>query len=259
MKTTIPITDEELVAYLDDALGASRRGEIDAALALDERLGARLAALDIDKPAIAAAFAATAAAAPVERLRSRIDAEVARARSRPRAGAPWARIAAALVLGVGLGYAAAFRVSDDPDRNWHVAVADYQALYTTATLASIAGDPATQRSEVAAVAAKLGLSITADALQIPGLAFKRAQLLEFNKQPLAQFAYLDPVGVPVALCATRTGDADGPIQTGTFRGLAAAFWSKNGYGFILIGATQADALQRAAAALARQIEPTSNG
>src|SRR6266849_4794899 len=103
MKTTAPITDE-LVAYLDDALDASRRGEIDAALALDERLGARLAALDIDKPAIAAAFAATAASVRVERLRTRIDAEVARARSRPRAGAPWARIAAALVLGVGLGY-----------------------------------------------------------------------------------------------------------------------------------------------------------
>jgi hypothetical protein len=87
---------------------------------------------------------------------------------------------------------------------------------------------------------------------------KRAQLLEFNKRPLGQFAYLDPAGVPVALCATRTGDADTPIQTGMFRGLAAAFWNKNGYGFIIIGATQADTLRRAAA-LAPRIEPASNG
>jgi anti-sigma factor RsiW len=259
MKTTDPITNEELVAYLDDVLDASRRGEIEAALARDERLGARLAALDIDKPAIAAALAAAAATAPVERLRARIDEDVARARSRRRVGAQWARIAAALVLGVGLGYAGAFRMMDDPARNWHVAVAEYQALYTTATLASIAGDPTTQRGEVAAVASKLGLPITADALQIPGLTFKRAQLLEFNHLPLAQFAYLDPAGVPVALCTTRTGDVDSPIQTGSFRGLAAAFWSKNGYGFIVIGATPAEALQRAAAALARQIEPASNG
>jgi hypothetical protein len=102
------------------------------------------------------------------------------------------------------------------------------------------GDPATQRGEVAAVATKLGLSITVDALPISGLAFKRAQLLEFDKRPLAQFAYLDPAGVPVAFCATRTSEADSPIRAGFFRGLAAAFWSMNDYGFIVIGAPQRD-------------------
>jgi hypothetical protein len=78
----------------------------------------------------------------------------------------------------------------------------------------------------------------------PSLAFKRAQLLEFDKRPLAQFAYLDPAGVPVAFCATRTSEADSPIRAGSCRGLAAAFWSMNDYGFIVIGATQRDVAAR---------------
>ena len=255
MTTTVPIADEELVAYLDNALDPARRSEIDAALAHDQRLGARLAALDIDKQAIRAALDAVAAAAPVESHRARLAHAAARAYSKPRGRSPWLRFAAVFVLGGALGLDVGVGVGTlhlSP-KSWHAAVADYQVLYSTATLASHASDPASLRDEVAIVAAKLGLPVGIEAMQVPGLDLKRAQLLEFDGQPLAQFAYLDAVGAPVAICAIHTGDADSAIRTSTLRGLAAAFWSKGGYGFIVIGATQPGTVQRAATALAARL------
>jgi anti-sigma factor RsiW len=261
MTYTVPITDEELVAYLDGAVDRARRRDIEAALEHDEVLVARLAKLDIDTDAIRAVFGRIEEKAPVGRLRARLDDELARARSRPRVRPQWFRMTAALLLGVGLGLGAGFglgvgpHVSNlvDSTMNWRVAVADYHVLYTTATLASVGGDGVNQRGEVAAVARKLRLPIAVDALQLPGFNFKRAQILQFKGEPLAQFAYLDQSGTPFAFCATHTGEADSAIETSTIHGLAAASWNKDGYGFIVIGGTQADIVRRAATELAARI------
>jgi anti-sigma factor RsiW len=246
------MTDEDLVAWLDGVADAVRRGEIEAALAQDPRLGARLADLDIDTGAVRAAFDAVAAAAPVERLRARLDEQAVRT-PRRRVGVRGLAIAAALVMGAALGYVAGSSDLVRPDRSWHVAIADYQALYTTATLAAVPADPAKQRIDVDTVAARLGLPIELDALQVPGLDFKRAQILSFKGRPLAQFAYVDQRGEPVAFCATPTGERDSAVSPGRFRGLEAAFWSRHGYGFIVIGRTPSEALRQAATVLAKQI------
>lgn len=252
MRHPVPMTDEHLVAWLDGVADAARRDEIEAALAQDPRLGARLADLDIDTGAVRAAFDAVAAAAPVERLRARLDGLAVRT-PRRRIGVRWLAIAAALVMGAALGYVAGSSDLVRPARSWHVAIADYQALYTAATLAAVAADPAKQRSDVDTVAARLGLPVGLEALQVPGLEFKRAQILSFKGRPLAQFAYVDQRGEPVAFCATPTGDRDSAVSPGRFRGLEAAFWSRNGYGFIVIGRTPAETLRQAAALLAKQI------
>lgn len=252
MRSIMLITDEELVAYLDGDVHPVRRSEIDAALAQDGRLGTRLGDLDIDKDAIRVAFDAVATAAPVDRLRARLAGHVAPP-PRRRGGRRWPAIAATLVMGVALGYVIGLSNIGRPAKTWHGAIADYQALYTGATLARVPTDPVKQRQDVAAVSEQLGLPIQLEALQVPGLDYKRAQLLSFKGRPLAQFVYLDSAGVPVAFCATPTGDRDRPITIGTFHGLGAAFWSKNGRGFIVIGAAQAGTLQRAATWLAERI------
>src|SRR5215470_1159736 len=138
MTNSVPITDEELVAYLDRELDPERCREIEAALAHDELLAARLARLDIDTEAIRAAFGAVADAAPVGELRTRLE----RAALPSRRARQWPRVAAALILGVGLGLG--LNHVFDGSKSWRVAVADYQVLYTTATLASINGDGTNQ-------------------------------------------------------------------------------------------------------------------
>ena len=245
-------TDEELVGYLDGQIEPTRWNEIDTALAQDQALAARLAALEIDNGALTAAFDAVTAAAPVERLRARLSAQAPPVSS-PRRLPRWAAIAAALIAGVALGYGVGASNVGRAAKDWHVAVADYQALYTRATLAAIAQDQARQQPEVADVAEKLGLAVAFEALQIPGLEFKRAQLLAFNGRPIAQFAYLDANGNPVAFCVTAVGKADHAMKGETFGALRAVSWSKNGFGFIVIGAVQADVLQNAAELLAKRI------
>ena len=253
MTSVEPVTDGELVAYQDDELDPKRRREIDALLAGDEGLQHRLAALDIDQIAIKAAFDAVAVTAPVEEIRALLDRQSLRLQSGRRSRWYWPRVAAGFLLGAGLGYAASLAIDDDTDQSWHDAVANYQSLYVTETLAALPTDPKSERSVVAAVAARLGLSVTPEALEVRGLGLKRAQLLQFEGRALGQFAYLASNGAPVSFCATRTRDADSSIRTGRFHGLAAAFWNKGGFGFMVIGSAPIEVLRGAAASLATRI------
>jgi anti-sigma factor RsiW len=241
--------DEELVAYLDDALAPERRAEIDALLPGDPELEARLDRLDVDVGAIRSAFDHHLAAAPIDDLRRRLAAAgaVAGVRTRDRG---WMRLAAALLVGavLGVGGAHLFR-GTSPAADWHAAVAEYQALYTTDTLKPLDSDPNLVRREVALAAAALGTSLTADALQVPDLQLKRAQILAFDQRPLVQFAYLDRAGTPIAFCATRNAPTAAPMRVTTMNGLAVAFWSKGGYGYMVIGGHQTAAIEAIAKVL----------
>jgi anti-sigma factor RsiW len=252
MKTMAPIPDEELVAYLDGALEPSRKADIDTALMHNEGLAARLAALDIDTGAIRTAFEALDTAKPVARLRQLLLARASRPR-RVWTDLRWQSMAATLLLGAALGYGVPRVIPDHAKADWRVAVAEYQALYTTATLAPLDLDPSTQRAEVTSAGAALGRPITFAALQVAGLEFKRAQILDFDGRPLVQFAYLDAAGTPIAFCATRTGEPDSPVRTGELHTLAAAYWTKDGYAFIVIGGKRPEAVERAAAELSVRV------
>lgn len=253
MNSMDTIPDEELVAYSDSALDTVRTKEIDAALKQDKSLAARLGALDFDKDAIFASFEAVADTAPLEILRSQLQDQAKRRLFSSSAGSQWLKVAAALLVGIGVGWGAGRLDGQDLNRNWRLAVADYQRLYTTSTLSTIASNLAIEREEVATVADKLGLPIKLEQLYLAELKFKRAQLLEFDGRLLAQFAYLDPEGIPLSFCVTRSNRPNRPVQVNKLRGLSAASWDKNGYGFILIGAGRAESLRQAADALSRAI------
>jgi anti-sigma factor RsiW len=250
MSTTI--TDEELVAYSDGALEAARTSEIDAELEQDESLVARLGALDFDRGGVFASFEAMADAAPIEILRPQVHASTAKPRLSSAAGHGRLKIAAAL-LGICIGWGIARFDALDPTKDWRVAVADYQRLYATSTLSQIPSDLAMQKTEVTTVADMLGLPIKLEQLQLADMRFKRAQLLEFEGQLLAQFAYLGADGIPLSFCATRNNEPDTPIRIRKLRGLSAALWDKNGYGFLLIGAVSVEAVRQAAVALSGAI------
>jgi anti-sigma factor RsiW len=253
MSTTNTITDEELVAYSDGALETARVNEIDAVLEQDECLTARLSALDFDKGAVFASFKAMAGAAPLELLRSQVHALTAKPRDSSIAGFRRLKVAAALFVAICVGWGAARLDGQDSTKDWRVAVADYQRLYATSTLSQISSDLVLQQTEVATVADTLGLPIKLDQLQLADMSFKRAQLLQFNGQLLAQFAYLGADGVPLSFCATRNSKPDNPIRVRKLRGLSAALWDKNGYSFILIGAGSTEAVRQAAVALSAAI------
>lgn len=250
------ITDEELVAYLDGALDPARRDAISAAIDSNESLADRIAALSFDRDELLAAFDAVADTAPVNELRTRLrSAASPLPRAQPRVGFRLLKIAAILFLGILVGYTIGIRGdADHPGRDWLHAVADYQALYSTSTLAPIALDIEVKRREVESIGSALGLPIRFDALQVADLDFKRAQLLQFGGQPLAQFAYVNADHIPISLCVFHTGDADSPVRSVRIQSLTAMIWSEKGYGFIVVGAAPSENLKQAATALARQLQ-----
>lgn len=244
-------SDEELVAYLDAALPPGRQAALEAARAEDAGLRARLAALDVDLAAVRAAFDLHLAAAPSEALRRRLADAGGAAVVASRRGGRWLQVAAAVLVGVGLGYGGARLGVSDAPADWHATVAEYQSLYTTDTLKPLGGDAGLVRQEVAAAAAALGRGLTIPALQVGGLELKRAQVLAFRGRPLVQFAYLDAAGTPIAFCATRSDQPDAMVQATVLDGLATAFWNKGGFGYMVIGGRRTAAVE----GIARVLEP----
>jgi hypothetical protein len=120
------------------------------------------------------------------------------------------------------------------DDNWREAVAQYLALYTPETLATVTDDPAARQRELALVGEKLGLPLTLAAVQIPGVALKNARLLRYDGRQLGQLTYLDADSGPLALCIID-GPGSEPMQTERRGGMNVAFWASGGHRFMLIG------------------------
>jgi anti-sigma factor RsiW len=269
-------TDEQLIAYLDGVLPDQTRVALDAALAVDAILGARLAALTVDTGVIADAFAPLLLNAPKVVLPSnqlpRSDGETsmtalpltlkpgARISERPRA--PWKAwaIAASVCLGLFLSFAAIrTNMSPTPQAHgidpWRMAVVEYQRLYVRETLAGGAPDAQTIAQQVASVSTYSGLQLSATSIELPDLSFRRAQTLGINGQPLVQMAYVTRTGDPVALCFTRqTAAAAAPTHAILISELNTVSWNDGQFGFVLVGRVESAILLEAARVAARQLK-----
>ncbi len=249
-------TDIELTGYLDGALSAEERQAVEARLAADSSLRARLDLLAGARPS-AEAFDLLLADAPGERLNAILD--LAQPAPAPVAWR-WSRlvaVAAALILVV-IGAAIGFGVSHlmNPGTvevaepaNWRAVVAEYLALYTDETLAAIPDDPALRTTELANVGAKLSLHLTPEDVALPGMTLKMAQLLEFRGMPLAQIAYRSGSGGPAAFCIIANGKPDIPVTLEQRDGWNIAFWNADGLGYMVIGRLAPDTLESLATTL----------
>ncbi len=220
------ITDEDLTAYLDGEADAVLVARIDAGLARDPTLVARLEGLTIPLEAVRAAFA-------MERLAPPPVPEL----PRPAANRNWQplRLVASVVLALGLGFGGGYLMQPEQAApGWIDVVASYQSLYMTETL-----EETTQSSEVALGVLedfrdRAGVELAA-ATAIEGLDFRRAQVLGFKGKPLMQMAYLSEDGTPFALCVLTTTNADSAPSDRIAQGMAATSWVENGVGYLVIG------------------------
>lgn len=231
-----------LVAWLDGELGAAERQALEARLAAEPLLNARLAALRDSTLDVRDGFGALLAAAPLERLRGRLDDALA-APTPGRRVSPFAlRIAAAaaivIVFAAGL---ATGRWSGMPSSgdDWRHAVAQYMELYAPESFGANASPTLTQ--DLAMLSQRLGAPLNGQQLQLDGLSLRRAELLQYDGAPLGQIGYLDGA-TPVAFCVTRDGEADAPLATSERDGFAIAQWAKDGRGFMVIGKIAPDRL-----------------
>ncbi|MET0743167.1 MAG: anti-sigma factor, partial [Microvirga sp.] len=133
----------------------------------------------------------------------------------------------------------------------------YLTLYTPETLAGIPDDADLRRRELAGVAGRLGLALAPEAVALPGLPLKRAQIFAYDERPLGQVAYLDPSSGPLALCITTgagPGAGAGPaLREERREGFNIVFWDTGRHRLMLIGRAPFERLRSLASLLASRL------
>jgi anti-sigma factor RsiW len=246
-------TNEELTAYLDGVAGPELARAIETAKAASPEVRGRLASLQIDPLKIKVAFDALLPTAPV--------LPVTLTQARPgqlRAVLPWRMLAATALVSLALGWATSSLVTHWANRQtttWQHYAATYHAMYRHETLAHVRPSPSVTADDLSRISQALGLTVSQDLVtRSDALEFKRAQVLGFEGQPVAQLAFTTKAGVPVALCIARV-DVEGsvPVRTATVLGMSSATWSKGRYQYLLIGGTELSTIAVSANAFAKAL------
>ncbi|MDO3434010.1 anti-sigma factor [Rhizobium sp. CBN3] len=248
-KHTIP-SDEDLTAFIDGELTAEERVRIEAIIEEDESVAERLDFLARASLPFEQAFAPLLSQAPREKLEAMLAAIPAREGERSAsAPAPTRRrflgaLAASLVAGIAIdraviGIGRSFSAKDE-NSEWRAVVADYISLYTAETLAGPVPGRQEQAAQLASLDEKLGLSLSPEAVSLPGVDFKRALLLQYEGKALAQVAYLDPETGPMALCIVKSDAGPKAPELENRNGMNVVFWSNATHAFMLIGYAAAD-------------------
>lgn len=286
-----PVTDEDLVAYLDGQLDAERAEFVEREVKLDHALENQLELMREGGRPFAEAFDLLLKEAPDRRLQDICDLalnpppppveepdpdpefeEITQAppRSRPRVSSTgswgWGQMLAAAVvlLAVFAGglYAGRYiqlpgltQVAQAPaeQRGWRAAVADYQALFVKATLEEAGLDPATQAANLRAALTHVGLDLSVSKVSVAPLDFKRAEVLNFKGKPLVQMAYLYEGETPVSFCIIRTTKPAHGVKAEQRQGLNIAHWQNGEYGFMVIGDVPQSSLNDIAAQLKQRL------
>lgn len=250
---TILPNDEMLVAYLDDELGPDERAALEAAIADNIAVAARLDELRRSDLPYRQAFAPLLDQAP----KAKLDAMLAAAISSPAAPTkPTDRvsrrglIAAAfgcLVAGVALdrGILAAQNFAAAPadeEADWRGEVAEYLALYTPETLRNMTIDAAKRAEQLRRASERLGLRLDPYAMSLGGLEMRRTQILEYDGKPLGQIMYLHPEHGPVAFCIIASTAGPKPMLTEQRHGLNIVYWSSDCHAFVMAARNPIDDL-----------------
>jgi anti-sigma factor RsiW len=230
--------DEALIALIDNELDGAAREDLLARLAQDEALGVHLETLRQSRAEIIAGFDSLLEQAPLARLRAALPRLEAAAGAPARPALSWRRLAAALVVGLVLGAAAAaigFGFSEREESDWRSAVVEYMRLYTRDTFAPLNPDAAAAAALLKGVGDTVGVALTPENIAVRDLRFRVAFNLGYEGVPLGEVAYTDAKGDPAAFCVIADGAKASPLRTET-RGLFSyAAWSKDGKSYMLVG------------------------
>ena len=232
--------DARLVALIDDRIDGAGRRALQTRLMVEPDLRARYQELTAGGLPFRPAFDAALAEAPVARMQARLDAvggaPPTAQRARPSALAAAVAAVALFLVGWAVGqYLPAPGllppiVAEDRD-DWREAVASYVSLYTPQTFVDVRPDVT---AALARLSHGLGVALTPDALALPDLTIKWADVLSYDGAPLGQIVYQDG-GNPIVFCIIKNGHEDAPIETETRAGVTIASWAHGGHSFLVGG------------------------
>lgn len=278
-----PLTDEDLVAYLDGLLNGDDADYLEREVNRDRALDARLELMRRGERPFAEVYDLLLQDAPDKRLKQILKLAIdpppppvvepdprveivettpPRAQSEPWGG--WRVLAAAVVLlavfSSGLVASRYMKLpgelpqiaSEQKPVGWRATVAYYQTLFVKETLEDT-GDAQVRSANLRAALSRVGLDLSVEKVSVNPLQFKRAAVLNFKGKPLVQVAYLFKGETPVSFCIIPGRKPAHGVTAERREGLNIAHWRSSEYGFMVIGDVPADALDDIAEQLKQRL------
>ncbi|SDT15507.1 Transmembrane transcriptional regulator (anti-sigma factor RsiW) [Pseudomonas asplenii] len=231
-------SDELLVAFIDDQLDAEERARVAVAIAENPAVAARIDWLGRSSMPFQQAYDELLEQAPHSRLADMLETLGAQPARPSMSRRRFLAVAAGFMV-AGVAADRLFQVWQAPkeqsEATWRSVVADYMTLYTKQTLDNLPNDETAQRAQLRTLDKDLGLTLEPDQVLLPGAQLKRAQMLEYDSEPIAQLAYMDTQYGPLALCITRAQKGTRPPTEEVRRGMNVVFWVGQTHAYMLIG------------------------
>lgn len=247
MKTE-PISEQDLHAYVDNQLGAERRAQVEAYLAVQPEAAALVQDLRMQNHRLHEAYDTV--------LNEAVPIRIESVLLRKRFPLAWAASVAALAIGLVAGWAARDVIQPSPGP----AVFAERALRAHLLFASEKRHPVEVPAEqeahlVAWLSKRLDAPIRAPALHGYGFSLLGGRLLPGDEGPLAQLMYESVDGERLTLIVRRAGrnSGDTRFQLLEQSGNSVFYWVDRDYGYALSGSVGKNRMMEVARAVDAQL------
>ena len=247
----IPVTEDELHAYVDNELPAERRGDVEAWLATHPDDAGRVQSWRAMAEALHARYDSVADETVPRRL------EIERLVRQPRKWM-YGAIAATLVAfvaGGGAGWMAhGAAAAPSAFRNFTLDALDAHRLYVVEVRhpVEVAG---TERAHLKQwLSKRVGYDIAPPELDGTGLKLVGGRLLPGPEAPAAFFMYESASGERFTLYTSRAATGTTQMRYASHNSDGALFWADRGVGYVLSGPTDKDRLNQVARLVYDQTE-----
>jgi anti-sigma factor RsiW len=247
----IPVTEDELHAYVDDELPAERRGDVEAWLAAHPGDAERVQSWRAMAEALHARYDSVADEAVPKRL------EIEQLVRQPRKwiyGAVAATLLA-FVAGGGVGWMArGASASPSEFQNFTLEALDAHRLYVVEVRHPVEVAGSERAHLVAWLSKRCGYEVKAPELDGTGLKLVGGRLLPGPQAPAAFLMYESPTGERFTLYASRAETGPTQMRYAAHESEGAMFWAEHGVGYVLSGPTDKERLNQLARLVYDQTE-----
>jgi anti-sigma factor RsiW len=273
-----PILEEDLHAYVDEALDVQRRREVREYLAHHPEAAREVDAYALHRQALRAALAPVAGEPlpPALNLARMVQAHAQQQQDtqqdllaqrgsshrvdRLNRSWPWG-MAAAVVFALGLGAGAGWSLRGGMPADGDAGIAALAreatrsyAVYASDTTRPVEMGPSQRAELVSWVSSRLGRKVAIPDLAAAGYAFIGGRLVMTEHGPAGLFMYDDAHGTRLALTVRpMTVDTDTPVMRPIEGPVAGYAWADQGLGYGVVGPKQAQVLHPLADEMRRQI------
>lgn len=266
-----PILEEDLHAYVDEALDAQRRREVREYLAHHPEAAREVEAYALHRQGLRASLAPIAEeplppSLNLARLVQEHEQRALQDRHAPSRRSPWG-MAAVVVFALGLGASAGWSLRGGVPAGGDAGISALAreatrsyAVYASDTVRPVEMGPSQRAELVDWVSSRLGRKVAIPDLTSSGYNFIGGRLVMTAHGPAGLFMYDDASGTRLALTVRpMTIDKDTPVMRPIDGPVAGYAWADQGLGYGVVGAHKAEVLHPLADEMRRQIGSSLRG